>query len=68
MSKFLSDCKEYYKFSPDRIWENEEVLRIVDSGKGLKTVEYGGLMFGTFGGWTFHFYGIPLKCINYDWY
>ena len=65
---FLSDCKKYYQFAPEKIWDNKEVLRIVNSGNGLKTAEYGGLMFGTFGDYTFKFYGIPLKCLNYDWY
>tara|TARA_B110000967_G_C18624923_1_gene430718 strand:+ start:487 stop:669 length:183 start_codon:yes stop_codon:yes gene_type:complete len=60
MSQFLSDCKEYYKLAPDEIWKNNKVLKIVNSGKGLKYVE--------FDGWTFKFYGIPIKCINYDWY
>tara|TARA_Y100000287_G_C14130452_1_gene309615 strand:- start:61 stop:294 length:234 start_codon:yes stop_codon:yes gene_type:complete len=66
--QFLSDCKEYYKNAPDKIWDNKKVLSIVNSGNGLKTIEYGGLMFGTFDNYTFKFYGIPVKCINYDWY
>jgi hypothetical protein len=64
--KYWADAKEYYYNAPDCVWKREDVIKIVESGKALKIVELGGLMFGEFGNYTFKFNGIPVKCLAFD--
>ena len=66
IDKYWADAKEYYNSAPDCVWKREDVIKIVESGKALKIVELGGLMFGEFGNYTFKFNGIPLKCLAFD--